>query len=172
MISPLVRITLICGLLGALGCGSKAAEPAASGSLVFDPKPPDTADVFLATEAEVIRSAQLRERVAQDLRMELTADAIVVARKRDSMILEIGVRDADARRAAQLCNALARAYLEHRLERGSIDNLRARQAIAEQLERHPDDENLRNRMSAMEMERAMQRLDVRLLEACTPRNRD
>jgi hypothetical protein len=156
---------MVVGLLGVLAC-SKASEPAARGSLVFEPQPEATASVFLATEAEVIRSASLREHIQQDLHTEIAADAIVVTRTPDSMILEVAVRDADPRRAAELCNAVLRGYIDRRRESANIEIVTAQQALAAELDRHPADARLQERMKELELARSMLKSDVRVLDAC------
>jgi hypothetical protein len=162
-----VRILVLVGLLA---CGGPPA-PAASGSLVFDPQPTSTADVFLATEAEVIRSAPLREHLRESRRLEIPADAITVTRKPGTMILEVGVRDEDPGRAAALCNELLRAYMDYRRERAVVEIMSEQKAVAEQLDRHRDDARLQERLHALEVARGTLEIDVRVLETCTPASR-
>jgi hypothetical protein len=167
--APCVRIAVL-GLLAAFGCSGKPA-PAASGSLVFDPQPANVADVYLATEAEVIRSAPLRERIHQEQRLEISADAIVVTRKPGTMILEVGVRDDDPGRAADVCNRLVHAYVDYRREKMLVGTRVQQQALAMELDKHPEDARLQERMRELELTGRILNVDVRLLEPCVAASR-
>ena len=162
-----MRIVLVAVLLAA-ACGSKGEPPAASGSLVFEPPASGPADVYLATEAEVLKSQPVRDRMKEQLRLEtpIAADAIVATPKAGTLILEVGVRDPDPRRAAELCNALVRTYVEHRIERALIPLLEEEKALAEQLERHPEDGKLRERVKELELARRVPKVEVRVLDHC------
>jgi len=102
------------------------------------------------------------------LRLEapIAAEAIVATPKAGTLILEVGVRDLDPHRAAELCNALLRTYVEYRIERALIPLLEEEKALAEQLERHPEDAKLRERVKELELARRVPRPGVRLLDAC------
>ena len=165
-----MRTVLIAAVLAG-ACGSTGEAPAAAGSLVFDPPANGAAaDVFLATEAEVLKSQPLRERVTRQLRLEapLAAESIIATPKPGTLVLDVGVRDPDPRRAAELCNTLLRTYVEYRMERALIPMLEEEKALAEQLERRPEDAKLRERVKELELARRAPRAGVRLLDACRP----
>ena len=164
-----VRI-LALAAVAALGCSGTPA-PAASGKLVFEPQPENLADVLLATEAEVLRSAPLRDRVNPELRDRVAADAITVSRTPGTMILEVGVRDEDPRRAAEQCNGILRAYIDYRMEKAVLELGAQQQALAVQLEKHPGDARLQERLRDLELARATLGSDVRVLEPCAAASR-
>ncbi len=79
-------------------------------SVVFSPMPAKEATAMLATEVAVLHSEPVIRRANEILR---TA-AIHVARRGDTMIVDVSVTDPDPMRSATLSNILVSAYLEHR----------------------------------------------------------
>ena len=132
-----------------------------------EPPPGRESDAYIATEAEVLRSQTLRAAMKERTRLDLAADALVVTPRSGSRVIEVGVRDPDKQRAAQLCNELMRTYLEYRMERALVPMLEEEKALAEQLEKHPEDDKLRERMKELELSRRVPKIDVRLLDPCT-----
>lgn len=153
--------------VGACACGSgKGEPPAASGSLLFDPRPGESPEVFLATEIEVLRSQSLRDRIREDVHVDLAADAVVAERRPGALVLQIGVRDSDSQRAALACNALIRAYIDRRMEQAIVPIASEEQALDAEREKHPDDPKLVARIQELEMQRVTRHNDVRVLDAC------
>jgi hypothetical protein len=147
-----------------------ARGPAASGSMVFDTRPATEADVFLATESEIVKSGPLVNRVNEEYRTtELTADAITVVRRPGTMILDVMVRNADPARARDLCNQLLKSYAEHRMTLAVMGMNKQLEVMVARLEQTPDDADLKRNVNDLELQARMRKNDVRLLEPCTPR---
>lgn len=163
-----MRIALLALALVAAGCGGTSAEPDVAGTLIIDPPAGRDTDAYIATEAEVLRSQTLRKALKERRQLDLAADALVVTPKPGTRVIQVGVRDPDTQRAAQLCNELMRTYVEYRMERALVPMLEEEKALAEQLEKHPEDDKLRERMKELELSRRTPRVDVRLLDPCTP----
>ncbi len=162
-----MRIGLLMLVLVA-GCGGGKAEPDVAGTLIVEPPPGRDSDAYIATEAEVLRSQTLRTAMKERTQLDLAADALEVTPKSGSRVIEVGVRDPDKQRAAQLCNELMRTYVEYRMERALVPMLEQEKALAEQLEKHPEDATLRARMQELELSRRAPKVDVRLLDPCRP----
>ncbi|MDQ3338400.1 MAG: hypothetical protein M4D80_24810 [Myxococcota bacterium] len=157
------RLALI--VVVAAGCtGDKG--PRASGALVFTER--SAADVFLATEAEVMRSEPILRRIREDAREELSAKAISVKRRSGTMILDVTVRDKSPQRAAMLCNRLMETYFEFRMSLAIMEINVQMQALAEQLERAPQNAELERQLAVLETKRMTRVNDVRVLAPCTP----
>ncbi len=105
-----MRAALVLFVIAA--CSTKEL-PHARGALVFDAR--EAADVFLATEIEVMKSEPLLRRVREEQRIELDAAAVTARRRTGTMIVDVTVRDKDPQRAAELCNFLMRTYFEYRI---------------------------------------------------------
>lgn len=162
-----MRFALL-GLLVLAACGDRGAKPDVAGTLIIEPPAGRDSDAYIATEAEVLRSQTLRNALKERRQLELAADALVVTPKPGTRVVEVGVSDADPQRAAQLCNELMRTYIEYRMERALMPMLAEEKALAEQLEQHPEDTKLRERMQELELSRRAPKNDVRLLDPCTP----
>jgi hypothetical protein len=127
-------------------------QPRATGSLVFDIRPGNEADVLLATEAKALRAA--------------SADDITVTREPGAMILNVSVHHPDTARAIQLCNAVIRSYVEQRIAK-TLMPTQEEQALAEQLDRNPEHRILRDQLAERRLSRTMRRSDVSVLDRCT-----
>lgn len=165
-----MRTALLLALL-TVGCDrgrtlESSPAPAATGSLVFDVQPEAAADVFLATEAEIMRSRPLLDRARTSRRIEIDANSVRATRRPGSMILDVSVRDADPRRAAGACNAILEAYFEQRLELSLAPMMQQEEVLAAELDAHPDDAALKEKLQALELRRRERRSDVRILEPC------
>ena len=176
MVCEAVRCLPICVfLIAACDSGAKQEQPrlpTSKGSLLFDMRPANDAELFLRTEAEVMRSAQLLEHV-RDLRrggVELTPEAITVTPRRGAMILDVAVSASDPRVAAELCNALIAGYIDQR-------RMRARNGIDDKLQviaaaydaapaDSPDRATLKAQLDELRLSHPLQRSDVRALDRC------
>jgi len=145
-------------------CSNKADGPHAKGSFVFTERV--AADVFIATEAEVMKSEPLLRRIREVAREELARGAIAVERRAGTMILDVTVRDKDPRRAAMLCNHLMQTYVEYRMTAGITVIHQQMEAVSRELERTPNSPELARQMSELEVKRTTHQLDVRVLEPC------
>lgn len=164
-----MRFTILLGVLAAASCGSgQGVEPAAVGTVVFEPPAGTDGETYVATEAEVMRSTALRQRVTERMHLELAADAVVVTVRAGTRVVEVGIRDADPIRAAQLCNGLVQAYFEWRLEREQAGLAAQEQALAAELDKRPGDSTLIERMKQLDLRRTERHTDVRVLDRCQP----
>lgn len=147
-----------------------ARGPGASGSMVFDTRPATEADVFLATEGEIVKSARLVDRVNEAYRTtELAPGAITVERRPGTMILDVTVRNADPVRAQHLCNQLLQVYFEYRMTLALMGVNQQLEAMVVRLEQTPDDADLKRKISDLELQARIRKSDVRLLDQCTTR---
>ena len=144
-------------------CSTKEG-PHARGALVFDAR--EAADVFLATEAEVMRSEPILRRVREDQRAELAPAAITAKRRAGTMILDVTVRDKDPQRAAELCNRLIQTYLEYRMSRAIEAIAREQQVVAEALDRDRGNAELQKKLQDLDVKRMTRTNDVRVLDPC------
>lgn len=146
--------------------------PVASGSLVFTPRSTAEADIFLATEAEVIKSSPILNQVEQRFRVtDLTADAITVTRRPGTTILDVAVRLPDLHIAAERCNELMQTYFEHRMSIKVMALNQQMEALSVQAERVPADAqtakaDLQQKILDLEVKRLALENDVRVLEPC------
>ena len=144
-------------------CDRGSSQPQAKGSLVFDER--DAADVFLATEAEVMRTEPILREVQQRYRVELARSAVTVTRRTGTMILDVAVRDKDPQLAAELCNHLMQAYVESRLMRSQATILEKVQVLSTELDARKDPA-IEQQIKDLEIKRRLLENDVRLLEPC------
>lgn len=75
----------------------------------------------------------------------------------------------DPLRAAHLCNALIKSYVELRRVQQLMPMHAKLQALTEQLERSPDDANLKRQMQELELATRTTELEARPLDECAPR---
>ncbi len=157
---------------GKAGTPEAARAPAAMGSLVFTPRSVAETDVFLATEAEVIKSRRILDQVADRFRVsDLTADAITVRRRPGTAILDVRVRMADLDLAATRCNQVMQTYFEFRWAMLLEDVMQPAAALADKLERDPDNAALKQQLADLDARRMTTKSDVRVLEPCRPPGR-
>jgi hypothetical protein len=160
-------------LLAACDRGKEAAPvpsgPAAKGSLVFSPRSAAEADVFLATESEVLKSGPIRHQAADHFRApELAAEDITVRRRPGTTILDVSVRLPDLELAAMRCNQLMQVYFEYRMSLPLKALNDEAMALYAQLERTPDNAAIKQKLLDLEGKRTEIKNDVRVLEPCRP----
>ena len=147
-----------------LACNKGDDGPRAKGSLVFEERA--NADVFLATEAEVMKSERVLRGVRERYHIEVKASAIQVARRPGTMILDVSVTDKDGHRAAETCNQVMRTYFDLRASLALEEIQREMQFLDEERQRKPNDTEIVRRLDELNKRRALQENDVRLLEPC------
>jgi hypothetical protein len=147
----------------------EATGPQATGKLVFDVRPAAEADVHLATEAAVLRSDSVLQRLREQHQTTVDAAAIRVRRDPDTMILAVTVHDPDPAVAARTCNQLLHGYIEQRMGMAIMAVDQQLQVLAQNLEKSPDDVDLQKRIKDLELERQLRRIDVRVLDPCKAR---
>lgn len=151
-------------LIAALVACKQNDGPRATGSLMFEPR--EAADVFIATEIEVMRSEPILRRLREQQRVELAASAITAKRRAGTMVLDVTVHDRDPQRAAQLCNDLLRTYFDYRMSLGIEAIAVEQQVVAEALDRDPNNVALKTKLDDLELKRRTRKSDVRLLDPC------
>ena len=151
-------------VLAFVACNKHDDGYRASGTLVFEPR--EAADVYLATEIEVMRSEPILRRVREQFRTEIAPAAITAKRRAGTMLVDVSVRDKDPQRAAELCNWVMQTYLEYRFSLVLEAHAREQQALAEAVERDPTNMQLREKLTALELERMAAPSGVRVLDAC------
>jgi hypothetical protein len=151
--------------------------PAARGALIVDVAPTatrDAIDVMLANAIEVLRSPTLRERAAR-IAGHPVDGAVVVERRGDSTVLEVGVDLPDPLAAAQACNQLMQAFYELRAEAQVIALSDRSQRVAAMADALPKEDPQRGKLDAelaqLEHDRQLVRSDIEVLERCEPRAR-
>jgi hypothetical protein len=157
-------------LVAACDRGGSSPEPIrgpkATGSIVFDARPASEADLVMRTEAAIVASRTIVDRVREQFRTELATDSIRVARRPGTMILDITVLDADPNRAAEKCNQLLQTYVDGRKMRAIYPLREEAQAVAALLERSPDDKALLLKQADIEVKLYTHAIDVHVLERC------
>jgi uncharacterized protein involved in exopolysaccharide biosynthesis len=96
----------------ALGAGCEQTH-VARGALEIEPS------LSMETQLAVLESRAIAQRVSRELgaAAELNLDGKVRARRRgDTRVIELETRDADLRRAAVLCDAVMKVFLERRAD--------------------------------------------------------
>lgn len=154
------RLVLV---LGFLACKHDDGYRA-SGTLVFDPR--EAADVYLATEIEVMRSEPILRHVREQFRTEVTSAAITAKRRAGTMLVDVSVRDKDPQRAAELCNWVMKTYLEYRMSLAIEAVMREQQVVAEALDRDPNNADLKTKLQDLDVKRMTRTSEVRVLDAC------
>lgn len=162
--------------LGAAGC--RKAQPAATGSIVFDSTPEGQApEAFLATQGELIAArpaieASMRkvgpDAAATDI--EATRKRITVERRGKTSILEVRVVGRDLKGAASLCNALLDTYLVERMVSRTQPLLSKEEALhrtLEKLDGGPGADAFQRQIDELEVQRRSLRTDAHILEPCT-----
>lgn len=158
-----VRILVILVLLAACDRGM---GPHAHGRLVFDVRPAAEADVFLATEGEVLRSEPVLGRVRENYRTQVQSSAVSVKRDPNTMILDVFVKNGDPQVAAKTCNQVMQVYVDMRMEMGLMKVQQQLDVLSEALDKTPGDADLQRRIKDLEIQSHMRETDVRVLEPC------
>jgi hypothetical protein len=145
-----------------------ASGPRAVGSLVFTPRSSAEADVFLETEREVLKSSPILRRVGEQYKTnDLAPDAIETKRRPGTAILDVTVRMPDPNLAVERCNQLLYAYVEFRMEL-AVHRLREQEmVVAQELDRSPDNAELKRKLLDIQVASQVAENDVRVLEPCT-----
>jgi len=106
----------------------------ASGNQTYDPN-------FLQTEFEKIKSRRVLGKAAEKLNLPATEDTVrqlegklSVSQYRNTGIVEIQAKDADPAKAAEIANAVARAYEEYRVSNRAEQNPRRLEVLKLQFE--------------------------------------
>jgi uncharacterized protein involved in exopolysaccharide biosynthesis len=188
-----MRLAIFLGLASVIGCAKPDVTPGSTGSVVFAPgamvvtpdagAPVDMTSSILATEIEVMRSdsvirAAVRARglagsfkLTEDGTVEALRGDTSVARRGQSLVLEVTVRVADPALAKESCTAIISAYVEARMSRrielaaeremwlrAQLDALDASSPMAVMLRTSADEAAL---------ERTRRDNDVTTLDACS-----
>lgn len=188
MVAATPRRALAVALLAvATACGAPTQDARASGALVIELDDEgvsrDAIDARIATEVEVLRSRPLAARVVQRLALDRdpsavdgVLSAVRVARRGESLVIEVGIAGDDPAHAAMVCNALLESYLEARMEARLSETMRNAEWLASQLDAlaaEPGTEarraEIEERLRDLDRERATARSDARVLEPCDVR---
>jgi hypothetical protein len=160
-----VRLTLL--VLACVACNRGPKQPHATGRLVFDVRPANEATVFLATEAEVLRSAPMLRAIREQWPgHELDPEALSVTRHADTMILDITVTDRDPHVAAESCNRVLQAYVDRRRSMAVFELQNRMKVLDEKLQASPDNADLKRQLDELDTQARIAKTDVRVLEPC------
>jgi uncharacterized protein involved in exopolysaccharide biosynthesis len=175
-------------VLGAGGCRKPPPPPTAQGALVFQPQAlrpagaaPSDPRVFLATQAEILKSRHLAERVAERLRLSpgdrSAPPRLTVTPRGDALILDVRAHHPDPSLSAQVCNTTVDEYLTGRWDQAREPLHRRQLALAERLDALGEDgdpakvEALRRELQHLAMELTAVPSDAHVLEPCRPLTR-
>src|SRR5205085_11783397 len=123
----------------------------ANGRLVFNVMPENESTVFLATEAEVLRSAPMLRAIREQWPgHELDPEALSVTRHADTMILDITVTDRDPHIAAESCNRVLQAYVDRRRSMAVFELQNRMKVLDEKLQAAPDNADLKRQLDELD----------------------
>ncbi len=144
----------------------------ATGTLVFTPEAVAGSQLpaFFATEAEILRSTALAQRVGESLRLDGGASNIQAQRRGDSLVMEVSVSSHDPLLARTWCNDLLARYLEHRLQ-SKLQPAQARaQFLSAELDQMkpaaPEAQALTQQLAQANLDSQLRINDARVLDNC------